>query len=86
MEISHHTLFICPIYYIECTISQVVKVFTRFLLPRQLREMILRLGHGIPLAGHLGNKKTRDRIMQHFFGQVYLMIYQSTVDLVLIAR
>jgi hypothetical protein len=29
--------------------------------------MILKLGHDIPLAGHLGNKKTRDRIMQHFF-------------------
>jgi hypothetical protein len=29
--------------------------------------MVLKLGHDIPLAGHLGNKKTRDRIMQHFF-------------------
>ena len=29
--------------------------------------MVLSLGHDIPLASHLGNKKTRDRIMQHFF-------------------
>jgi hypothetical protein len=47
----------------------------QIVLPRQLRDMILKLGHDIPLAGHLGNKKTRDRIMQHFFGQVYFMIY-----------
>ena len=39
----------------------------QIVLPRQLRDMILKLGHDIPLAGHLGNKKTRDRIMQHFF-------------------
>jgi hypothetical protein len=25
------------------------------------------VGHDIPLVGHLGNKKTRDRIIQHFF-------------------
>jgi hypothetical protein len=39
----------------------------QIVLPRQLRDMILKLGHDIPLAGHLGNKKTRDRIMQHCF-------------------
>ncbi|CAC5417984.1 unnamed protein product [Mytilus coruscus] len=31
------------------------------------RETVLSLGHDIPLAGHLGNKKTKVRIMQHFF-------------------
>jgi hypothetical protein len=39
----------------------------QIVLPRQLRDMVLKLGRDIPLTGHLGNKKTRDRIMQHFF-------------------
>lgn len=43
------------------------EVIHQIVLPRQLRETVLSLGHDIPLAGHLGNKKTRDRIMQHFF-------------------
>jgi hypothetical protein len=36
-------------------------------VPQQLRSTVLSLGHDILLAGHLGNKQTRDRIMQHFF-------------------
>ena len=42
----------------------------QIVVPQQLRifrSTILSLGHDILLAGHLGNKKTRDRIMQHFF-------------------
>lgn len=30
-------------------------------------ETDISLGHDIPLAGHLGNNKTRDRIIQQFF-------------------
>ena len=36
-------------------------------VPQQLRSSMLSLGHDILLAGHLGNKKTRVRIMKHFF-------------------
>ncbi|CAC5388230.1 unnamed protein product [Mytilus coruscus] len=42
------------------------EVIHQIVLPRQLRKTVLSLGHDKPLAGHLGNKKTRDRIMQHF--------------------
>ena len=31
------------------------------------RPTVLRLAHNIPLAGHLGRKKTSDRIMQRFY-------------------
>ncbi|VDI11022.1 Hypothetical predicted protein [Mytilus galloprovincialis] len=43
------------------------EVIQQIVLPSKLRGTVLSLGHDIPLAGHLGNKKTRDRIMQHFF-------------------
>ena len=32
-----------------------------------MRTTVLSLCHGVLLAGHLGTKKTRDRIMRHFF-------------------
>jgi hypothetical protein len=32
-----------------------------------MRKTVLSLGHDVLLAGHLGTKKTRDRIMRHFF-------------------
>ena len=37
---------------------------------KHLRTGIMSLGHDIPLAGHLRNKKTRQRIMQNFFWPV----------------
>ena len=39
----------------------------QIVVPLEFRDLILSLGHDIPLAGHLGNKKTRSRILQHFF-------------------
>ena len=50
------------------------EVLHHIFVPQQLRSTMLSLGHDILLAGHLGNKKARDRIMKHFFsGQVSLM-------------
>lgn len=40
----------------------------QIVVPTKYRERILHLGHDIPVSGHLGNKKTRERIMQHFYG------------------
>ncbi|XP_078020631.1 uncharacterized protein LOC144459818 [Epinephelus lanceolatus] len=34
----------------------------RLVVPQRLREQVLKLGHSIPWAGHLGAKKTLDRI------------------------
>ena len=36
-------------------------------LPLQCRQAVLRLAHGIPLAGHLGRNKTAARILQRFY-------------------
>ncbi|XP_062585038.1 uncharacterized protein LOC134246689 [Saccostrea cucullata] len=42
------------------------KVF-QIVAPKKLRNGIMSLAHDTPLAGHLGNKKTRERILQNFF-------------------
>ena len=39
----------------------------QLVLPQQCRESVLRLAHSIPLAGHLGKRKTADRILQRFY-------------------
>ena len=36
-------------------------------VPKQCRKTVLKLGHTIPLAGHLGKNKTQDRILQRFY-------------------
>ena len=39
----------------------------RIVVPESYRNEILRVGHAIPLSGHMGNAKTLDRIAAHFF-------------------
>ena len=39
----------------------------RIVVPESYRQEILRIAHSIPLAGHMGVKKTIDRITAHFF-------------------
>lgn len=36
-------------------------------VPQCLREKVLALGHDVPLAGHLGNVKTLERIARRFY-------------------
>ena len=38
----------------------------RIVVPESYRNEILRVGHTIPLSGHMGSKKTFDRIAAHF--------------------
>ena len=38
----------------------------RIVVPESYRNEILRVGHTIPLSGHMGSKKTLDRIAAHF--------------------
>ena len=42
------------------TVEQIV-------LPAQCRQMVMKLAHDRPTGGHLGRKKTRDRVLQHFY-------------------
>ena len=39
----------------------------QLVLPTTCRPTILKLAHNIPMAGHLGKKKTADRILQRFY-------------------
>ena len=39
----------------------------QLVLPTQCREIVLKLAHSIPLAGHLGRDKTTKRVLQHFY-------------------
>ena len=39
----------------------------QLVLPQQCRQRVMTLAHSIPLAGHLGRKKTYRRIAQHFY-------------------
>ena len=47
--------------------SSTEDIMKQLVVPAKFRRQILSLGHDIPMAGHLGMKKTRDRIMRHFF-------------------
>ena len=37
------------------------------MLPRMYREMALRTAHSVPMAGHIGRKKTMNRLLERFF-------------------
>ncbi|KAJ1099779.1 hypothetical protein NDU88_004875, partial [Pleurodeles waltl] len=39
----------------------------RVVVPQEFREFILTLAHDIPLAGHLGQTKTWERLVNHFY-------------------
>ncbi len=39
----------------------------RLVVPKGLRKQVLELGHNIPWAGHLGAKKTLDRVASRFY-------------------
>ena len=40
---------------------------TRWCYPLSFRPEVLRLAHEAPMAGHVGIRKTRSRIMAHFW-------------------
>jgi transposase InsO family protein len=39
----------------------------QLIVPQSLREKILDMAHSIPIAGHLGMDKTRQRLLMHFY-------------------
>lgn len=54
----------------------------RVVVPEVYRPEMSRLGHSIPLAGHMGQEKTYERIAMHFFGPGCIVKYRSIVPLV----
>ncbi|KAJ8023192.1 hypothetical protein HOLleu_38300 [Holothuria leucospilota] len=43
------------------------KEYHQIVVPRQCREAILKVAHDIPMGGHLGIQKTRERILENFY-------------------
>jgi hypothetical protein len=39
----------------------------QLVLPKECRQTVLELAHDIPLAGHLGKEKTRQRVLRRFY-------------------
>ncbi len=50
--------------YFESECGDIVK---QIVIPAQYRNQILHIAHDPPLGGHLGNHKTRNRILNHFY-------------------
>ncbi len=47
--------------------AQSKEMTTQLLVPRSRREMLFQAAHCTPMAGHLGEAKTRERLMARFF-------------------
>ena len=45
-------------------------------LPRECRSIVLRLAHEIPMAGHLGITKNKDRILQRYYPGIFKDVAQ----------
>ena len=43
------------------------KTHQQVVVPQKMRQKVLKVGHDSAMAGHLGQKKTRERIWQEFF-------------------
>ena len=43
------------------------RAIEQLVLPTPCRQTVLELAHDIPMAGHLGRKKTVDRVLQRFY-------------------
>ena len=39
----------------------------QLILPEKCRRTVLKLAHEIPIAGHLGSEKTRQRLLRRFY-------------------
>ncbi|XP_064389549.1 uncharacterized protein LOC135337548 [Halichondria panicea] len=44
-----------------------VQAVEQLVLPTQCRQLVLRLAHDVPTAGHLGVTKTRNRVLQRYY-------------------
>ena len=44
-----------------------VRTCKQSVLPQQCRQQVLRLAHDVPMAGHMGVARTKDRILQQYY-------------------
>ena len=47
--------------------SEDVRCCEQLVLPQKCRDLVLRLAHDVPMAGHLGVTKTKDRVLQRYY-------------------
>ena len=47
--------------------DRIARVYTQLLVPTKLRDEVLKIAHDGIMAGHLGIRKTTDRILNEFF-------------------
>lgn len=62
-----NTMFKDGIMYRQVKSDDNRELTEQLVLPKQCREGVLKASHDIPLAGHLGKKKTLNRIKQRFY-------------------
>ncbi len=55
---------------------------TQLLVPKSRREMLFQAAHCNPMAGHLGQAATLNRLMARFFGRAFTRMYAGGVRLV----
>ena len=58
------------------------KVTLQLVIPEGFREKVWRLAHETLMSGHLGIKKTLDRVVSEFFGQEFVVMWLGFVNLV----
>ncbi len=51
--------------------TQSKEITTQLLVPKSRREMLFQAAHCTPMAGHLGEAKTRERLMADSFGRAF---------------
>ena len=44
-----------------------VRTCKQLVLPRQCRQALLQLAHDVPMAGHMGITRTKDRLLQRYY-------------------
>ena len=54
-----------------------VKACQQLVLPKQCREEVLRLAHAVPMAGHLGVAKTKNRLLKRYY---WLGIFKDVAE------
>lgn len=59
----------CPILFRKFKSAEVEigKEFRQFVVPKACRESVLTVAHDSPLSGHLGTKKTAERVTSNFY-------------------
>nr|XP_034316846.1 uncharacterized protein LOC117686231 [Crassostrea gigas] len=43
------------------------KLFRQLIVPRKYRTIVMKIAHETPMGGHLGSKKTTDRVVSEFY-------------------